>query len=183
MISSQLMLALTRRTPPVRTTAARCLSSSSSLYPHYEIRQTRWNDNDEFGHINNAVYYNIMDDAINMQLLNHGIDQKYPRFIAENGMQFFRSIAFPASVKVGLRVVQLGTSSVAYQVGFFERKQQSPPGDEDDDDDDDALAAQGKFVHVYMDASTGRPMPIPEEARSVLRLLIPKEDDDNEKKE
>ena len=52
MISSQLMLALTRRTPPVRTTAARCLSSSSSLYPHYEIRQTRWNDNDEFGHIN-----------------------------------------------------------------------------------------------------------------------------------
>ena len=122
-----------------------------------------------------------MDDANNMQLLNHGIDQKYPRFIAENGMQFFRSIAFPASVKVGLRVVQLGTSSVTYQVGFFERKQQSPPGD--DEDDDDTLAAQGKFVHVYVDASTGRPMPIPEEARSVLRLLIPKEDDDNEKKE
>ena len=160
------MLLAVRRTP-FRAAAHRCFSS----FPHYEIRQTRWNDNDGFGHINNSVYYNIMDDAINMQLLDRGIGREYPRFIAENGIQFFRPIAFPANVKVGLRVVKLGTSSVTYRVGFYKGR------------DDEELAALGKFVHVYMDERTGRPVPIPEEARRVLQLLVQEEDDDDEEEE
>ena len=135
-------------------------SGSDSQYPHYEVRQTRWNDTDGFGHINNTVYYNFMDDAVNMQLIDRGIGRDYPRFIVENGIQFRKPIQFPSPVHVGLRVTHLGSSSVTYQVGFFE----GDPGND--------CAAIGKFVHVYIDEETGRPKNIPDEARRVLELLV-----------
>ena len=144
------------------------------MFPHFEVRQTRWNDNDGFGHINNSIYYNFMDDAVNMHLIDRGIGRDFPRFIAENGIQFFRPIAFPSQVRVGLRVVKLGSSAVTYDVGFY-----------DDDDVDGSsrqkkekqlLAARGKFVHVYVDETTGRPRTIPDQARLVLQQLVVEEE-------
>lgn len=129
-------------------------------YPHYEVRQTRWNDTDGFGHINNTVYYNFMDDAVNMQLIDKGIGRDYPRFVAENGVQFRRPIKFPNPVYVGLRVTKLGSSSVTYKVGFFE----GDPSNE--------CVAIGKFVHVYVCEKSGRPKSIPDEARRALELLV-----------
>lgn len=135
-----------------------------------------------------------MDDAVNMQLMDRGIGLRYPRFLAENGIQFYRPIAFPSTVRVGLRVVQLGSSSVTYDVGFFDNGTKMNNEHDDDDDavvrtgeerssmnhrHDDAttttLAARGKYVHVYIDEATGRPKPIPDEARRVLELLIAKD--------
>jgi acyl-CoA thioester hydrolase len=116
---------------------------------------------DGFGHINNTVYYNFMDDAINMHLIDRGIGREYPRFIAENGIKFKKPIKFPSSVHVGLQVISLGSSSVTYDVGFYEGHH-----------DQNQLAAIGKFVHVYVNEVTGRPQSIPEEARRVLGLLV-----------
>lgn len=148
--------------------------STSPKYPHFEVRQTRWNDNDGFGHINNSIYYQYMDDAVNMQLINRGIGRRFPRFIAENGIQFFRPISFPANIKVGLRVVKLGSSAVTYDVGFFE----GGTGNEEESGTS-PLAARGKFVHVYIDETSGRPQTIPDEARKVLQQLLVA-DDENE---
>jgi acyl-ACP thioesterase len=33
--------------------------------------QTRWKDNDVFGHVNNAVYHAMFDTIINVYLLRH----------------------------------------------------------------------------------------------------------------
>ena len=159
------------------------LSSSSSTttttysFPHYEIRQTRFNDNDTFGHINNAVYYNYMDDAVNMHLIDRGIGRAFPRFIAENGIQFYRPLSFPSHVKVGLKVVQLGSSAVTYEIGFFEEPHAiGLNGTENTStttaNSTDTLAARGKYVHVYVDETTGRPVTIPDEARQVLQTLV-----------
>jgi len=112
-----------------------------------------------------------MDDAVNMQLIHRGIGRKFPRFIAENGIQFFRPISFPSQIKVGLRVVKLGSSAVTYDVGFFEEEGTSTK-DGDDTSTAPFLAARGKFVHVYIDEATGKPQKIPEEARQVLQLLV-----------
>mmetsp|Transcript_16158 Transcript_16158/g.23763 ORF Transcript_16158/g.23763 Transcript_16158/m.23763 type:complete len:179 (-) Transcript_16158:93-629(-) len=165
------MLSLSSSLQPIRRAEAvrhnmlrRVLSTtttSAEYYPHYEIRQTRWNDNDGFGHINNSIYYNFMDDAVNMQLIDRGIGKEYPRFIAENGIKFFRPIQFPSQVLVGLRVVKFGISSVTYDVGFFCENNKEA-----------AASARGKFVHVYLDEETKRPKAIPEEARKVLQLLV-----------
>eukprot|EP00591_Stephanopyxis_turris_P007402 CAMPEP_0195507478 /NCGR_PEP_ID=MMETSP0794_2-20130614/917_1 /TAXON_ID=515487 /ORGANISM="Stephanopyxis turris, Strain CCMP 815" /LENGTH=150 /DNA_ID=CAMNT_0040634171 /DNA_START=70 /DNA_END=522 /DNA_ORIENTATION=+ len=133
------------------------LEIAKAKYPHFERRQTRFNDNDMFGHINNSVYYSIMDDAINAHLMNRGIGLEYPRFVVENGIKYTKPISYPTEIEVGLRVVKLGTSSVTYDVGIFG----ADPG---------ALAALGKFVHVYV-CGDGRPRPIDEAVRNVLAEL------------
>ena len=95
-----------------------------------------------------------------------GIDGKYPRFIAENGIKFYKPISFPSKIKVGIKVVNLSDKAVTYNVGFFEYI------DGNDDDENLQLAACGKFVHVYVDLKTGRPITIPDEARNVLSQLL-----------
>ena len=167
-------------------------TNATTLFSHFEIRQTRFNDSDLFGHINNTVYYNYMDDAINVHLIQRGIGRNFPRFIAENGIQFYRPIHFPNLVGVGIRIVQLSNKAATYDVGFYElnatqveeedkdplllllqqnEQQQEPP----------TMAARGKFVHVYVNEATGRPVKIPSQAREVLQTLVvedeEKEDD------
>ena len=130
-------------------------------FKHFERRQTRWNDCDGFGHVNNAIYYQLMDDAVNMHLLAHGVGADRPRFVASSSMRYLRPFAFPSDVNVGLRVAQLGSSSAQYEIGLFP----IAAGDEAG-----PLAAVGTFVHVYVD-SDGRPTPIDETARGVLTTL------------
>ena len=40
-----------------------------SVYPWFLPVQTRWLDNDQYGHINNAVYHAIFDSVINGYLM------------------------------------------------------------------------------------------------------------------
>ena len=157
----------------------------ASTFLHYETRQSRWNDNDAFHHINNSIYYQYMDDAINRHLLDRGIGQEYLRFIAENGIQYYRPISFPSNILVGIRVVHLGSSAVTYDVGFVDggttttSQQLQEQKDKSDPDEQGMLelAARGKFVHVYVDESTGRPMPIAPKARAVLETLLVEEEE------
>ena len=73
-----------------------------SAYPHFEQRQTRWNDMDAFGHINNAVYYNYIDDAVNMHLARNGVSIDVQRFTSENSCRYLKQLAWPNAVDVGL---------------------------------------------------------------------------------
>ena len=146
--------------------ASTALASDAPLpaleaFKHFERRQTRWNDCDGFGHVNNAIYYQFMDDAVNTHLLAHGVGIDRPRFVASSSMRYLRPFAFPSDVSVGLRVARLGSSSASYEIGLFP----IAAGDEAG-----PLAALGTFVHVYVD-ETGRPKPIDEAARGVLTTL------------
>ena len=112
-----------------------------------------------FGHINNAIYYSLMDDAINAHLINRGCGIEYPRFVAENSMRYLCPLKPFLSVDVGIRVVKLSSRSVTYDVGFFQQ-------------DSVEMAARGKFVHVYVDAKSHRPIPIAAPAREVLEEIL-----------
>jgi acyl-CoA thioester hydrolase len=122
---------------------------------------TRWNDNDAYGHINNVVYYAFFDTAVNAYLIQTGcLDiQTSPviGLVVETQCQYFKPISYPDVVHAGIRVARLGTSSVRYDIGLFAN-------------DDDT--AQGHFVHVYTDRATARPVPIPEHVRGVLSKLV-----------
>jgi acyl-CoA thioester hydrolase len=126
---------------------------------------TRWHDNDVYGHVNNVVYYAFFDTAVNGHLIREGcLDvQNSPvvGLVVETQCQYYKSIAFPDVVHAGIRVAKLGTSSVRYEIGLFAN-------------DDDIAAAQGHFVHVYVDRVTNKPVPIPEQTRRVLERLVPK---------
>ncbi len=125
---------------------------------------TRWADNDMFGHLNNAVYYQLFDTAINAWITTRtGVDPlTIPELgiVAESGCRYFAELAFPESLAVGLAVTRLGRSSVTYRLGIFKTDQQS--------NEAQPVAALGHWVHVYVDRAGRRPVPIPDAIRSLL---------------
>jgi acyl-CoA thioester hydrolase len=130
---------------------------------------TRWRDDDAYGHMNNATYYELFDTAVNAHLFEAtGTNvRELPAIgvVAETSCRYFREIGFPEPVDMGLVVERVGTSSVIYRIGLFQGE-----GDE--------AAAEGRFVHVYIarDRVAGQPevRPIPDAIRSAaLGLLKP----------
>ncbi|WP_244644410.1 acyl-CoA thioesterase [Azorhizobium oxalatiphilum] len=123
---------------------------------------TRWADMDIYGHVNNVVYYSYFDTVVNEYLMRRGVldPERSPviGLVVETRCSYFRSLTFPQSVEAGLRVARLGGSSVRYEIGLF-------------GDGEATAAAQGHFVHVYVDRETRRPVPLPEPLRAVLAPL------------
>jgi acyl-CoA thioester hydrolase len=128
---------------------------------------TRWADDDVYGHMNNARYFELIDTAVNVHLAEAtGVDiRALPAVgvVAEVSCRYFREIGYPDPIDLGLVVERIGTSSVVYRIGIFQG-----PGDE--------AAAEGRFVHVYVDnadRATGRPStPVPDVIRAVLEPLL-----------
>ena len=129
---------------------------------------TRWADDDAYGHMNNATYYELFDTAVNAHLFEAtGLNiRALPAIgvVAETSCRYFREIGFPRPVEIGLVAERLGTSSVIYRIGLFQG-------------DCDEAAAEGRFVHVYVDNTGGpgdRPVrPVPDEIRAVVQALLP----------
>jgi acyl-CoA thioester hydrolase len=138
-----------------------------AAFPHIAEITTRWMDNDVYGHVNNVVYYSFFDTVVNgylvaQNVLNIGALDKPGSevigLVVETRCNYFKPVAFPDLVSAGLRVEHIGTSSVRYGIGLFRN------------DDKDA-AAQGHFVHVYVERKTNKPVALPEKLKSVLEVL------------
>jgi acyl-CoA thioester hydrolase len=133
-----------------------------SAYPHFQAITTRWMDNDVYGHVNNVVYYSYFDTVVNTYLIRQGVLDLEAGgtigLVIETQCNYFSSLSFPDTVMAGMRVARLGTSSVRYEVGLFSG-------------DNEIAAAQGHFVHVYVDRVTRRPVALPESLRSALLPL------------
>jgi acyl-CoA thioester hydrolase len=131
-------------------------------YRHFLEIPTRWMDNDVYGHVNNVVYYSYFDTVVNGYLISSGsLDiERSPiiGLVVETQCRFFKPIAFPDTVHAGLRVARLGNSSVRYEIGLFRN-------------DESASAAQGHFVHVYVDRETRRPAGLPQQMREALEKI------------
>lgn len=134
-----------------------------SDYRAFRSVPTRWLDNDAYGHVNNAVYYAYFDTAVNGWLMEAtGTDvRQLPAIgvVVETGCRYFSELSFPDTIAVGLRIEKLGTSSLVYRLGLFRG-------------DAPTACAVGRFVHVYVDALTRRPVPIPEAIRAVACQLV-----------
>ena len=131
-------------------------------YRYFTNITTRWADNDAYGHVNNTVYYQWFDSAVNAWLVDAGLLDIVGRdpigLVAETGCTFFAPLSFPGDVEVGIAVQRLGSSSVTYRIGVFAAGASEP-------------AAQGHFTHVYVDRVTRRPMPFPDAWRATLGEL------------
>ncbi len=124
---------------------------------------TRWADNDVYGHVNNAVYYELFDTAINswmIQKVGAGpVDSTYLAITAQNGCRFHRELFFPQELEVGIGVTRVGRSSVTYRLGLFVA------------DGGSSAAATGHWVHVYIDRRKRSAVPIPDAVRQALAEL------------
>jgi acyl-CoA thioester hydrolase len=128
---------------------------------------TRWADNDMFGHLNNAVYYQLFDTAINAWInTTTGLDPiTTPALgiVAESGCRYFSELQFPQHLVVGLAVTRLGRSSVTYRLGVFRGA-----GNEPAEYTAQPATALGHWVHVYVDRVTRKSVPIPDAVRALL---------------
>jgi acyl-CoA thioester hydrolase len=132
-------------------------------FRHFEPITTRWADNDAYGHVNNVVYYGWFDTVVNAWLVrHHALDiERSPAIglVVETRCNYFAPLAFPQPVEAGLRVQQLGRSSVRYEIGIFAA---GAP----------LSAAAGHFVHVYVDRATRKPVPVPAPVAAALQPLL-----------
>jgi len=112
-------------------------------YRHFTAFATRWRDNDQYGHMNNAVYYELFDQFL----------------VASSGCDYFTDVAYPSDVDVGLAVRRIGKSSVTYDVGLFLA-------------DADITAATGVFVHVNVATDDQRPLAIDAATRAKCAALM-----------
>lgn len=131
-------------------------------YRAFRSLGTRWADNDAYGHMNNVVHYALFDTAVNGWMIAGGhLDLRGGAevgLVVETGCRYFAEMGFPDEVSAGLRIAHLGRSSVRWEVGLFRN-------------DAEAAAAEGFFVHVWVDRATRRPVPVPEGLRAALEGL------------
>jgi acyl-CoA thioester hydrolase len=138
-------------------------------YVAWRSATTRWADDDVYGHMNNAAYFELIDTAVNAHLAEStGTDVRaLPAIgvVAEVSCRYFAEMRFPQPVEIGLVAERVGTSSVVYRIGLFQGG-----GDE--------ANAEGRFVHVYVSSADTagdgpRPVvPIPAPIRAVAEALL-----------
>ena len=123
---------------------------------------TRWNDNDIYGHLNNVIYYELFDTAVNKWLIkNNLIDIKNGNnigLIVQSGCNYFSSFVYPEDIDAGIRVTKIGNSSVRYEVGLFKPN-------------DDLASADGFFIHVYVDRISNKPINLDYEFKKKLDTI------------
>ncbi len=128
-------------------------------YRAFRTIPTRWMDNDVYGHMNNVVHYSLFDTAVNGWLVEQGVLDFHGGaqigLVVETGCRYFSEMAFPDVVTAGIRVARLGSSSVRYEVGLFRNAEE-------------AAAAEGFFIHVYVDRESRRPAPLNDALRRAL---------------
>ncbi len=134
-------------------------------YARFVPLTTRWMDNDVYGHLNNVVYYSLFDTAVNSLLIEAGAldihGGEVIGLVVETHCNFFESLAFPQRIEAGVRVANLGRSSVRYEIGLFAEGATR-------------CAARGHFVHVYVDRDSRRPVAeLPAPYLTALKALTP----------
>jgi acyl-CoA thioester hydrolase len=141
---------------------ARPTPQTRAAYPHHQPITTRWMDNDAYGHVNNVVYYSFFDTVVNTWLVRGGVldieASPVVGFVVETGCNYFSPLTYPEEVTAGLRVAHVGRSSVRYEIALF-------------GEGSDIAAAQGHFVHVYVDRKTQRPVELPEKLRRAVEAI------------
>ena len=131
-------------------------------YFHFQAIPTRWMDNDVYQHVNNVIYYSFFDTAVNQYLIEQGVldieASTIIGLVVETSCNYFSPITFPDVVHAGLRVEKLGNSSVRYGVGLFRN-------------DESVAAAQGHYVHAYVDRDTRKSAAVPADMRTALERV------------
>ena len=125
--------------------------------------QTRWADNDMYGHVNNVTYYSYFDTAANALLIQHaGFDlQNTPiiGLVVDSACSFLQELSYPEIIEVGVAIEKIGNSSLRYDLAIFKQGQNE-------------AAAQGHFVHVFVDRQTRKSTSIPEDMRDALTQFL-----------
>lgn len=138
------------------------MTRARAAYPWTTELPTRWADNDQYGHLNNAAYFSLFDTALSQWQIETGFlgaGAEDPRFlVVENGCRYFAELRFPELLQAGLRCSRIGRSSFTLELALFR-------GNEPE------AAATGFFAQVQVDAQDHRPLPLDARRRALLESI------------
>jgi acyl-CoA thioester hydrolase len=118
----------------------------------------RWNDNDQYGHVNNTVYYQAMDTAVNTWMIREaGLDPAgdVRGYCVASSCEFRAPASYPDDLEILVGVARVGTTSITWDLPIVRAG-------------DDEPLAHGRFTHVFVDAATQRPVPVPAAIRAAV---------------
>ena len=132
-------------------------------YPFLFPIQTRWADNDIYGHVNNVTYYSYFDTAANALLIQKaGFDIHHSPIIGlvvNSSCNFLEELTYPEIIEVGVAIAKIGNSSLTYDLAIFKQGKGE-------------ASAQGQFVHVFVERETKKSTSIPQEKRDALKNYL-----------
>lgn len=136
--------------------------SRRDMFAAFRSLPTRWMDNDEYGHLNNATYYSLFDTAVSLWQMANGIPIRGPEavkfLVVESGCRYHAELGFPDIIEAGLRISHMGNSAFRYDIGLFRQGEET-------------ASAEGFFAQVHVGAD-GRPTPLPPQVRQTLSVLL-----------
>lgn len=142
--------------------SGRAPRATRARYKVFRTLTTRWMDNDAYGHLNNVVHYSLFDTAVNAWIIEQGlldiVASPTIGLVVETGCRYFAEMAYPDRIAAGIAVARIGTSSVRYEIGLFR-------------EDEELAAAQGFFVHVYVDRASRKTVAIPQPLRDAFARI------------
>ena len=125
--------------------------------------QTRWADNDIYGHVNNVNYYSYFDTAANSLLIQKtGFNihnSEIIGLVVDSACSFQQELSFPEIIEVGVAIAKIGNSSLTYDLAIFKQGKGE-------------ASAQGQFVHVFVERETKKSTSIPQEMRDALKNYL-----------
>ncbi len=147
----------------IEIVALKPLPLNRDFFKAFRPIQTRWMDNDCYGHVNNVVYYSWFDTAVNTHLIEHGvldpISGSIIGFVVSSQCNYFAPVVYPQTVEAAIAVTKIGKASVEYTIGIFSQNEQ-------------LSVAWGKLVHVYVERQTNKPVQeLPEKLKQTLHLI------------
>lgn len=125
--------------------------------------QTRWADNDIYGHVNNVTYYSYFDTAANALLIQKADFDIHQSpiigLVVNSSCDFFQELTYPEIIEVGVAISKIGNASLTYDLAIFKQGQSQ-------------ASAQGQFVHVFVSRETKKSTPIPQDMRDALQFYL-----------
>lgn len=148
----------------IRRHQSEVVHRSRSSYKYFLDIQTRWRDNDMYGHVNNVVYYEWIDSIVNSYLIEKcsldPLKSSSIGYVVSSYCYYYNPISYPIKVHLGLIILKIGNSSVDYQIGIFESNQSLK------------ASAVGGFRHVFVDRSNSRPKQIDQQFKENLLQIL-----------
>ncbi|XP_066556602.1 uncharacterized protein LOC136747572 [Amia ocellicauda] len=162
-----------------------------SLYSYFLPIQTRWQDTDQYGHVNNAVYHGYFDTLINHYLIRYcalntnRLSSSMVGFIVSNQCSFHKPVKFPEIPLAALAVDKIGRSSVHYRLALFKPLPSLQPISLDPSilsngcfshnpplkGYEDSACTTGSSTHVFVDTESEKPKELPHEFRKCLEKI------------
>ncbi len=119
----------------------------------------RWGDLDAMNHLNNTLYFRLMEEARISWFREHGMHFLAGHdgpILAHASCDFVKPMEYPCAAFVTHTVTRLGRSSLDVDVTI------------EGDEDPRVLYAKGKNVLVWVDQAKGGSAPWPESFRAAL---------------